>query len=55
MEGHHYEVLHWRRTHIALDEMMTYRSSVEKEGERLQRAMKAGTLLADLKVTHCPV
>ena len=35
--------------------MMAYRSSVEQEAARLERAMKAGSLLADLKVTHCPV
>ena len=38
-----------------LDEMIAYRSSVEQEAGRLERAMKAGSLLADLKVTHCPV
>ena len=43
------------RTHARLDEMMAYRSSVEQEAARLERALKAGILLADLKVTHCPV
>jgi hypothetical protein len=43
------------RTRTRLDEMRAYRSSVEQEIARLERAMKAGSLLADLKVTHCPV
>jgi hypothetical protein len=43
------------RTQTRLDEMTAYRSSVEQETARLERAMKAGTLLAELKVTHCPV
>lgn len=47
--------------HVALErnqyrfaEMEAYRASVEQESGRFERAMKAGSLLADLKVTHCP-
>src|SRR5581483_11254716 len=43
------------RIELRLAEMMAYRSSVEQEAGRLERAMKAGSVLADLKVTHCPV
>ena len=43
------------RTHARLNEMTDYRSSVDQEAARLERALKAGGLLADLKVTHCPV
>ena len=43
------------RNHARLDEMIAYRSSVEQEAARLERAMKAGSVLADLKVAHCPV
>lgn len=42
------------RNQIRLAEITAYRTSVEQEAERLQRAIKAGSLLADLKVTHCP-
>jgi len=37
-----------------LNEMTTYRTTIEAELGRLERAQKAGALLADLKVTHCP-
>jgi predicted nucleic acid-binding Zn-ribbon protein len=43
------------RTRTRLHELTTYRASVEQEVSRLERAMKAGSVLADLKVTHCPV
>jgi DNA repair exonuclease SbcCD ATPase subunit len=43
------------RNELRLTEMMAYRSSVEQEAGRLERAMKAGSVLAELKVTHCPV
>lgn len=42
------------RNQARLAEMVVYRQSVEQEAGRLERAMKAGNLLADLKVTHCP-
>jgi predicted nucleic acid-binding Zn-ribbon protein len=42
------------RHRTRLLELTTYRKSVEQECERLQRALKAGEVLADLKVTHCP-
>jgi hypothetical protein len=42
------------RNQTRLVEMTAYRSSVEQEAGRLERAMKAGSVLADLKVTHCP-
>ncbi len=43
------------RNRIRLAEIQEYRSSIEQEVERLLRAQKAGSVLADLKVTHCPV
>lgn len=42
------------RSQSKLAEMDVYRTSVDQESGRLERAMKAGSLLADLKVTHCP-
>ncbi|MCZ2340448.1 MAG: hypothetical protein LC104_01470 [Bacteroidales bacterium] len=42
------------RNQARLAEMLVYRASIEQEAGRLERAMKAGSLLADLKVTHCP-
>lgn len=55
-ESHHEELLlalqRIRTRHI---ELATYRSTVEEELRRLERAQKAGSVLADLKVTHCPV
>ena len=44
-----------QRTRTRLAEMSAYRSTVEQELGRLERAQKAGSVLADLKVTHCPV
>lgn len=43
------------RNRARLAEITAYRTSVEQEAARLERAMKAGSVLADLKVTHCPV
>ncbi len=43
------------RNRTRLSEMQSYRGSIEQEVERLMRAQKAGSVLADLKVTHCPV
>ncbi len=37
-----------------LSEMKVYRDLIEDELDRMQRAKKAGNLLADIKVTHCP-
>ncbi len=34
--------------------MKAYRDSIQEELGRLERAKKAGVVLADLKVTHCP-
>ena len=42
------------RNQSRLAELEVYRTSVEQEAGRLERAIKAGNLLADLKVTHCP-
>jgi hypothetical protein len=42
------------RNQTRLVEMTAYRTSVQQEVGRLDRAMKAGGVLADLKVTHCP-
>ena len=43
-----------KRTVARLSEMTAYRTSIQDELGRLERAQKAGTVLADLKVTHCP-
>jgi hypothetical protein len=43
-----------KRTGARLSEMTAYRSSTQDELGRLERAKKAGIVLADLKVTHCP-
>lgn len=43
------------RNRTRLTEMSEYDSSIEQELDRLMRAAKAGAVLADLKVTHCPV
>jgi chromosome segregation ATPase len=43
-----------KRTTVRLTEMKTYRDSIQEELGRLERAKKAGVVLADLKVTHCP-
>jgi mannose-6-phosphate isomerase-like protein (cupin superfamily) len=43
-----------KRTVARLSEMTTYRTSIQEELGRLERAQKAGIVLADLKVTHCP-
>ena len=42
------------RNQDRLSDMQSYRASIEQEVERLRRAQKAGSVLADLKVTHCP-
>lgn len=43
-----------RKTQSRLEELDAYRATLESEHARLQRAAEAGTLLADLKITHCP-
>lgn len=43
-----------RKTEPRLSEIRSYRASAEEELARLQRALQAGVVLADLKVTHCP-
>ena len=42
------------RNRTRLSDMQSYCSSVQQELERLLRAQKAGTVLVDLKITHCP-
>jgi len=42
------------RSQSRIAEVEVYHTSVEQEAGRLERAMKAGRVLADLKVTHCP-
>lgn len=37
-----------------LSEMISFRTAIDEELNRLSRAIKAGTVLADLKLTHCP-
>ena len=56
LENRHEELqLALQRTRTRLAEMHSYHSTVEQELGRLERAQKAGSVLADLKVTHCPV
>lgn len=43
-----------KRTMARLSEMQSYRNSLQDEVGRMERAKKAGVVLADLKVTHCP-
>jgi hypothetical protein len=43
-----------KRAAARLSEMIDYRTSIQEELGRLERAQKAGIILADLKVTHCP-
>ncbi|MEK6260983.1 MAG: hypothetical protein AABP62_20475 [Planctomycetota bacterium] len=52
-EQRHVEEL--QRIDARLSELETYLQRVVTEIGRLERAQKAGDLLADLKVTHCPV
>lgn len=42
------------RTDARVLEMTAYRDSIQEELGRLERAQKAGIVLADLKITHCP-
>ena len=37
-----------------LDELQNYEAALQDEAKRLRRADSAATILADLKVTHCP-
>ncbi len=50
------EVLRRRETDTAqrLSELRRYRAELATEVERMTRAEDAGTVLADLKITHCP-
>jgi len=43
-----------RKTRERQREVSRYRSLLEEERGRITRAQEAGSLLADLKVTHCP-
>jgi energy-coupling factor transporter ATP-binding protein EcfA2 len=43
-----------KRAMARLSEMQSYQNSLHEELGRMERAKKAGTVLADLKVTHCP-
>jgi hypothetical protein len=43
-----------RRTTDRITEMQTHRNMIAEELGRMERAIDAGTLLADLKITHCP-
>ena len=43
-----------KRATARLSEMQSYRNSLQDEVGRMERAQKAGIVLADLKVTHCP-
>ena len=42
------------KTESRLEEIQNYRKLVEDEYSRMERAVKAGAVLADLKITHCP-
>lgn len=37
-----------------LSELVAYRDSLNNELKKMERAKKAGRLLADIKITHCP-
>jgi hypothetical protein len=43
-----------KATHERQEEMQRYRNDLQEELERLARAKDAGTVLADLRITHCP-
>ena len=43
-----------RRTADRITEIQTHGKLIADELERMERAVEAGTLLADLKITHCP-
>ncbi len=43
-----------QRTEARLQEIQNYRNLVADEYSRMERAAQAGTVLADLKITHCP-
>ena len=43
-----------RKTRERQKEVEKYRSLLEEERARIERAQEAGAVLADLKVTHCP-
>lgn len=43
------------RVNVRLAELQTFQNRVGSELGRLERAMKAGDILANLKATHCPV
>jgi hypothetical protein len=43
-----------RRTADRIIEMQTHRNLIVEELGRMERAVDAGTLLSDLKITHCP-
>lgn len=43
-----------RKTESRLQEMSTYRTLISDELSRMQRTSAAGSVLADLKITHCP-
>jgi predicted nucleic acid-binding Zn-ribbon protein len=43
-----------QKTEARLREVTDYRRLLDEEWSRMQRAMDAGSVLADLKVTHCP-
>lgn len=38
-----------------VEELLQYRTAIENERSRMERARSAGQVLADLRVTHCPV
>lgn len=43
-----------RATSERIDELTEYRSDLAEELDRIARAEDAGSVLADLKITHCP-
>ena len=43
------------RANLRIHELTQYRESVQQERKRMERAHAAGTALAELKVTDCPV
>jgi archaellum component FlaC len=43
-----------QKTETRLEEIQNYRNLIADEYSRMERAAQAGTVLADLKITHCP-
>jgi hypothetical protein len=53
-DNEEYNIVASQRTADRITEMQTHRDLIVEELGRMERAVEAGTLLADLKITHCP-